>query len=158
MTVRRPHMPPLRIHERRKHEGYVYVVQFCTGRIKIGQTTVPFARLRDHATAAETFGRTLTRAWLSKPHVNYAESEEILLDRARRIGGPSATGREYFDNVDFDEISHIASALWLCRWNDGYRDDPIWQRIVGERMYVRRPNESLNDWHERMAVLAVTAM
>jgi hypothetical protein len=157
MKPKQPHIPPLNIRPSRKHEGYVYVVGFCTSRIKVGQTTVPRIRIRDHATAAETYSRTLTHAWVSRPHVNHVENEEILLEYVRSWARP-AMGREYFDGLDFEQISYFASGLWLCRWNDDYRNDPVWQRIVGERRYVRRLNESLDEWHERMAILVVTAM
>lgn len=84
--------------------GFVYVIEFSTGRVKIGQSSKPAARVRSHVDAAELHQQLTTRVWLSPEHATPGATERALLDFARRMGTQVAGVRECFDGVDFDFV------------------------------------------------------
>lgn len=83
--------------------GCVYVIEFSTGRVKIGQSDKPAKRVRSHVDIAEFHQQSATRVWLSPSHEMPGTTERALLAFARRMGTQVA-GREYFDGVDFDFV------------------------------------------------------
>lgn len=83
--------------------GFVYVIEFGTGRLKIGQSYKPAHRVRSHVDTADFHGQIVTRFWLSPPHWTPGTTEAALLAFARHMGAPVA-GREYFDGADFDFV------------------------------------------------------
>jgi DNA-directed RNA polymerase specialized sigma24 family protein len=67
--------------------GYVYVIAYSTGAVKVGKTLQPRARARDLRFAAAQFGVTITDAWVSRPHGEYA-ANEVRLHAACAALGP----------------------------------------------------------------------
>ncbi len=92
--------------------GYLYVVAFDTGVIKVGQTCEPRRRIYDHRRNGEAFGARITNLWVSDPHRNYATNEALLLARCAAIG--TRLKSEYFRGVPFRTAVWLASRL-ECR-------------------------------------------
>lgn len=65
-------------------DGYVYIVEFNNGLLKVGRSTNPVKRVKDHKDQAETFGCWIVRTWVSPPHGAYIANElRLLRDVAR---------------------------------------------------------------------------
>lgn len=94
----------------RRHEGYVYVLEFSSGVVKVGRTKRLEKRLGQHAQAAQVQRQRVQRSWVSPRHADYADSEQKLIDFC--AGRWSLTsGSEYFADADYDEIAQFASIL-----------------------------------------------
>jgi hypothetical protein len=88
--------------------GYAYIILFANGMVKIGSTAKPeqrFATLEGHAAA---FGTVISLWWISRAHAEYVDTERLLLDSARGLGG-RRRGREYFEGLDFNAVLDIAN-------------------------------------------------
>lgn len=95
--------------------GYLYIIEFSTGLLKVGKTRNPAKRLDQHRHHAEAFGLSITRYWVSEAHDNYGENELRLISDMHEIGGVSNLV-EYFSGVTLEEaVSTTAS----------YQFDPI---------------------------------
>jgi hypothetical protein len=88
--------------------GYLYVVEFSSGAVKVGHTTDPRARANSLRIDAQKYGLTLTRWWLSPRHTNHADNERKLLFVAPGLGEKLAT--EYF-RCNFHDLVAAASSL-----------------------------------------------
>lgn len=86
--------------------GYVYVIEYSTGIIKVGRTTSPRQRIRAQAYVASKLGVEPVSVWLSVHHENYKANEVSLL---AALGSPMR-GSEYFD-VKFEVAVKHAEAL-----------------------------------------------
>lgn len=73
-------------------KGYVYIIEFSTGIIKVGRTTSPRQRIKSQLYVASKLGVEAINIWLSGWHENYKTNEVELLSR---LGSPSR-GEEYF--------------------------------------------------------------
>jgi hypothetical protein len=90
--------------------GYIYVIEFTDGTIKVGTTNNPPARLAAHRRSSISFGIDISRRWFSGIHENRLENEQLLIQAARALGGSSPTV-EFFKGVRFDDIAGIAKRL-----------------------------------------------
>ncbi len=95
---------------RSAREKYVYVIEFASGTIKVGQTREPLKRFEDHATGAVRHGDSIKRTWASKPHVGYADNEKSMIAFCAARWS-TTTGIEYFSGADFDAIVAYATGL-----------------------------------------------
>ncbi len=97
-------------------EGYLYVIQFSTGAIKVGQTRRhPRARLAEHRRDAAVYGVNITRQWVSRPHMGFLRTEAALIDACLLAKGRQFR-REYFNDIAFDVAVGFADRLVLpCR-------------------------------------------
>ena len=91
-------------------EGFLYVLEFSFGVVKVGQTARPKKRASEHDRAASRFGGHAIRWWLSKQHREYLINEVTLIQATRLIGQPTDSA-EYFTGCDFDAVVGIASKL-----------------------------------------------
>lgn len=92
------------------HDGYVYVLEFSTGIVKVGKTRNPRACIATHVDDARKFGATVDQLWLSEWHENYSDNERALL---RALGGDSvAHGNEYL-RISFMDAVDAAKRLSL---------------------------------------------
>ena len=66
-------------------DGYVYVLEFSTGIVKVGKTRNPRARIATHIEDARKFGASIKCLWLSVQHENYSDNERAVL-RAHAVG------------------------------------------------------------------------
>ncbi|QUH01417.1 GIY-YIG nuclease family protein [Saccharopolyspora erythraea] len=90
--------------------GYVYLVQFSTGRTKVGRATHPEHRISQHAYNAECMGLSVARTWIS-PVVADPASLETAAIRIVADLSTSTVKREWFDGVDFDSAVEQISSL-----------------------------------------------
>ncbi len=96
-------------------EGYLYVLQFSTGVIKVGQTTRIHRRLGEHRRDAAAFGVNITRCWVSRPHRGFLKTEAALIE-ACLIAKGRRVRQEYFSGVAFDVAVGFADQLAVrCR-------------------------------------------
>ncbi len=90
-------------------EGFIYVVRFSTGAIKVGQTVEPQVRLNKHRRDAEVYKVDVVDYWISPQHSNYLGNEVLLIERCRQVG--VGVKKEYFHGMDFAEAVQIAGRL-----------------------------------------------
>ena len=82
--------------------GHLYLVQFASGRIKLGHAKNPDYRIRQHVYNGACLGNPATRSWIS-PRVPHPGAFERLALAAVGPLAASTTKREWFDGIDFDE-------------------------------------------------------
>jgi hypothetical protein len=91
-------------------EGYLYVLEFSMGVIKVGKTNRPRMRAIQHDRAVARFDGSLSRWWLSGIHVGYHANELALMAATDRLGRRLASD-EYFADCSFDDVVAIAKSL-----------------------------------------------
>jgi hypothetical protein len=102
----------------RDGRGFIYVLAFDDGLIKVGHTRAPARRLSEFKRDARRYGRVLVNGYLSRETGDPAGAESATILRVRRAGGRSRSGAEYFDGVDFDVARRIAiGAVIDCEAN-----------------------------------------
>lgn len=92
-----------------KNEGYLYVVGFDTGTVKVGHTEDPKRRLGQHRGEAEAFGVHVTNYWISPSHIDFRGNETRLINACARVS--RRTRKEYFHEVGYERAVQFASAL-----------------------------------------------
>ncbi len=97
----------------RDGEGFIYVIQFSTGAIKVGQTVEPRTRLNKHRRDAEVYGVVIVDYWVSPQHANYLSSETLLIKHCREVATP--VKKEYFIGLAFADAVAIAGRLPFVR-------------------------------------------
>lgn len=90
-------------------EGYLYVVEFSTGTVKVGQTEDPKRRLGTHRAEAGAFGVSVTNYWISPSHLNFRANETRLINRCVEVSHRSR--KEYFHAVTYARAVEFAGAL-----------------------------------------------
>lgn len=90
-------------------EGYLYVIEFTTGTVKVGQTEDPRQRLNSHFSDAAAFGVGINAYWISPSHRNFKENEALLIEACRKVSTRSR--REYFHEIGYDAAVDIALGL-----------------------------------------------
>ena len=90
--------------------GHLYVVEFTSGVIKVGQAVRPQSRLATHAAHARIHGGDIRRTWVSDRHAGYDGTERILIAGCKQVG-ELAFGREYFRGIEFDWASRYAEMV-----------------------------------------------
>lgn len=88
-------------------EGYVYILEISTGRVKVGFTTSLKNRLATHAGTAKAYGATIERTWTSPLHKEARPNEAALITFCRSQGGVAREG-EYFAGISFDDVAAFA--------------------------------------------------
>lgn len=97
---------------RMRFGGYVYVIEFSTGLVKVGKTSDPAKRLETHRGNGAAFGADITRYWVSAAHDNFDSNETLLIQAMRDLGGTSNRA-EYFTGVSMEESVAAAKSLTL---------------------------------------------
>lgn len=91
--------------------GYLYVVRFTTGVVKVGSTRNPYRRVSRYRSNLNPFGIDVVQCWLSRPHKDYARLEASLIKTAAGIGTRTRQA-EYFYDVDFAKlVSRVEKVL-----------------------------------------------
>lgn len=90
--------------------GYVYVLAFSNGDVKVGRTQNARNRLKTHRSTARRFGLTVTDSWVSPLHLEWAMNEDTLKVIATKCGG-SAKSPEYFAGADYAAVVTRANGL-----------------------------------------------
>lgn len=89
---------------------FVYVLQFSSGTVKVGQTKSPESRLSQHAEEARRHGCTVVQSWVSPPHVGHGANEKALI-KFCATRWAKATGSEYFAGASFEQTVEYAKSL-----------------------------------------------
>lgn len=89
--------------------GYVYVIEFYSGMIKVGKSVQPDTRILHHAERAELHGDGVTRFWVSQRHRGF-EKTELALIRFCKLHGEPWCGNEYFREVSPEAARDAARA------------------------------------------------
>lgn len=106
-----PDQPELILTESRTmRAATVYVIQFSSGVLKVGQTSNPKARLADHAKVARAHGHGVEETLISPPHTNYLANERALITFCSARWSLIA-GREYFADADIEEVVRFVETL-----------------------------------------------
>jgi hypothetical protein len=90
--------------------GYLYVLQFGSGTIKVGRTADPGDRLRGHRSRSRAYGVVIARAWISTAHPDHEATEADLINYAVRKSA-GRVRREFFYGADFDALVSFATDL-----------------------------------------------
>lgn len=95
--------------------GYLYVVEFSSGSIKVGKAMNPASRLASHANYAQVHGAAILRSWTSRGHPGYSGTERQLIAFCKRRS-TQTFGKEYFQGVTFEaarDFADLATQLAL---------------------------------------------
>lgn len=90
-------------------EGYLYVLEFSTGYVKVGQSEEPRRRLGQHRAEAAAFGVHVANYWISPSHLNFRDNETRLINACVRVS--PRTRKEYFHTVGYDRAVQFAGSL-----------------------------------------------
>ncbi|MGX6604861.1 hypothetical protein ACWKSP_22435, partial [Micromonosporaceae bacterium Da 78-11] len=90
-------------------EGYLYVMEFSTGTVKVGQTEDPKVRLATHRREADAFGVYVVNYWISPSHMNFRDNEIRLINQCAKVSHRSR--KEYFHAVGYEQAVAFANAL-----------------------------------------------
>lgn len=103
-----PHMKG--VPDKARFGGYIYVVEFNNGSLKVGRTANPRARLAHHRDHAKSFGIVCLKGWISPLHEEQVSNERDLISLMNRRGG-RARRREFFAGVQFKDAVAMARTL-----------------------------------------------
>lgn len=134
---------------RQKRERYVYVIEFRSGTVKVGQTGDASRRLAEHIKSATIHCDKVTRSWFSEPHLDYRENEGRLLDYCMERW-PPVVG-EFFGDADFDEIVGHAQGLPFRRLTEAQ----IVQAILTSQQHGEAARAELQDRMEVRRLLGI---
>jgi hypothetical protein len=102
-------------HQRRRvirqSSGFIYVIEFSTGLIKVGMTKDGDNRLKQHAKAAHQQKSSILDHWISSRHKGYQENEASLISFCLKHYGPPAHGKETFASASFETTVSFAQSL-----------------------------------------------
>lgn len=90
--------------------GYIYVLQYANGAVKIGSTSDPRRRVAEHDRYAQIFGRDRIACWLSPEHHWFMVNEYTLLDKALAATREGSIG-EWFSGLNVKPILAAAERL-----------------------------------------------
>lgn len=90
--------------------GFVYIVVYQDGMIKIGITINPKRRLYQHAHAAKVHGNPVLDTWVSQRLIGYEDVETLALEWARAHCS-SSPSREYFHGISYASAIRAISAI-----------------------------------------------
>lgn len=90
-------------------KGYLYVLQFSTGSIKVGQTVDLQRRLADHRRDAHAFNVAITDYWVSPAHQGYLANERLLIAFCGHVSRRAKS--EYFHGIDLATVREFAAGL-----------------------------------------------
>ena len=99
--------------------GYLYVVAFDSGVVKVGKAFNVASRLVSHAKAG-----LVRSSWSSARHRECSKTERQLIAFCNRLGTLHG-GREYFRDLDFDLTCACAEWIVLNHRRRMYLDDLI---------------------------------
>lgn len=100
-------------------EGYIYVIAFTTGVVKVGQTEDPKRRLGEHQSEAMAYGVGATNYWISPPHRNFKNNETHLIKLCAKVSKRSR--REYYHEVGYERAVDFA---WTLTFDSEGPDQP----------------------------------
>lgn len=96
---------------RREMQGYVYVIEFSTGMVKVGMAKNIARRIGQHEKEARNHAATIAHSWISDAHTTWEANERSLISFCSKRFGAPASGSEYFMAADFNVIVAYAQTL-----------------------------------------------
>lgn len=113
-------------------DGYVYVIKFTTGTVKVGRTASPRDRFDSHANDAAKFGAQISDAWLSPRHRSFSSNERLLIEHVAADSSPYRA--EYFPDADFARAVAFVQTLKFDAITDDERRalTPVRPKLFGE--------------------------
>lgn len=100
---------PVKGDPQRDDAGFVYIVEFSDGWIKVGHALNARHRLAVYPKEAHLRKAHVSRAYISKPHKDRWTNEAKLIDFCAKIVRP--TGREYFHGISYERVVRFAQSL-----------------------------------------------
>lgn len=100
-------------------EGYVYLVRFAGGVLKVDKSNNPWSRLGGYVKHARLYGGSVLDAWISPPHEAYGQTEELLIAYCAKRG-KAASGKEYFIDLDYAAVLAAMQRVTYLRAEDFY--------------------------------------
>lgn len=85
-------------------DAAVYVIDYQSGRVKVGFSREPQARLRTLSAEAKKWGDTLSRHWVSPWCSDATEKETALIRFCQNQTGAAALSREHFSGVRYEDV------------------------------------------------------
>lgn len=151
--------------------GYIYVVGFSGGTVKVGLTNNARNRIDSHGTMGAAFGQTITFVWVSPAHQEYRDNEDVLIafcnDHARE-----RNRAEYFMGIKPEAVCEFAQTLPMTSFDyEQYKRESqkrdkvlsdIAKQISSDMNVVRLPwitashfagIEAKPEWHEIISKL-----
>lgn len=127
----------LRGYYRPQLEGYIYVIEFSSGTVKVGKAKDVAKRLGQHAKDARNHGITIVRSWRSPVHTSRNENEQRLIAFCWEHFGHPVSGEEYFASADFDVIVQFAAMLSFPTLRPEDLDRRVAEYVYGEQASER---------------------
>jgi predicted GIY-YIG superfamily endonuclease len=90
--------------------GYVYVIAFSNGTVKVGRAQDALRRVAAHKGDARKFGHAINDCWTSPLHLEWYANEDTLKKLAVKFGGTPIRA-EYFTGTDYAAIVNEALTL-----------------------------------------------
>lgn len=118
-------MFPQRPETAHKNDGYVYVIEFDNGTVKVGQTKHPDKRLSQHRTASSKFGIGIAKYFVSEIHRGHEDTERALIKHAQKLAGSESVPGEYFTGIHFSDCVDFIKSLPLKESTDEEREQDI---------------------------------
>ncbi len=109
-----------------RREGYLYVIEFSTGSVKVGLTEDPKRRLGEHLGEARAFGVHITNYWISPSCHNFKGNETRLINACTRIS-KQRSRKEYFHDVPYKTAGGFANDLtYFSKNTDQTSVEGVW--------------------------------
>lgn len=97
-------------------DRHVYVIEFSSGVIKVGQTRDLARREMDHEQGAQNHGHFIVRSWATDAHADWKANEQALIDFCTARFGSPIRGREYFAGTDFGAVVEFAGQYYAEKY------------------------------------------
>jgi hypothetical protein len=135
-NARRAHLDR---YYRREMQGYVYVIEFSTGMVKVGMAKNVAKRMAQHEKEARNHAATVARSWISDAHTTWEANERSLISFCSKRFGAPTSGSEYFMAADFDAIVGYAMTLTFPELTDEQVDGEVQERLETEMNRASSP-------------------
>lgn|GEM_PF-6444417 len=96
---------------RARYDGYIYVIEFTDGWIKVGCSNNARTRMTAHAKDAHLRDAKITRVYISEPHKEWRANEVELVAFCRQQQPTAVNGHEYFRGLTFRKVAGFAAQL-----------------------------------------------
>jgi hypothetical protein len=125
--------------------GHLYVLEVTGGLVKVGFSTAPKARLKQHARDTRKKALAIIREWVSPKHVEAGRNEEKLIASCGRLGGTDCgMGREWFSGVHFDDVVAAATGLDCTAPENGTTVETVRYPLTWPAWMCERVTEAAN--------------
>lgn len=95
----------------RQIPGFIYVIAFSTGVIKVGRTLDLDKRLGQHDVECARHGVRIVERWTSPAHPAWEANERALVAFCSSTAGERQGKSEYFTGIDFHMVKEFAMGL-----------------------------------------------